>query len=86
MRVAENHGVQGVRIERPGLTIPGLCFPGSLNQTAIKKDSTPSCRNDVAGSGYFTGRPEELQLHVANLPDQRTAADGDFSSSAKHRN
>jgi hypothetical protein len=35
MRVAENHGVQGVRIERPGLTIPGLCFPGSLNQTAI---------------------------------------------------
>jgi hypothetical protein len=82
--VAEDDGVQGRRIERPGLAVARLVLAGALDHAAVQQDPGVADGEDVARTGHLAGSTEKLEPHRQLLP--RPEGVGGVSPSGWRRN
>ena len=66
VRVAQHHRVDRCGIERKRLPIADVGLIAALDQPAVEQQRAAANGEDVAGTGDFTGRAVELQVHRAN--------------------
>ena len=66
VRVAQHHRVDRFGSERKRLAIADVGLIAALDQPAVEQQRAAANGEDVAGTGDFTGRAVELQVHRAN--------------------
>ncbi|MCE2873791.1 MAG: hypothetical protein LW605_08545 [Xanthomonadales bacterium] len=63
MRMAQDHCVDGVRLERERPAVAGARIATALQHAAVEQDLPTGHPQDVAGAGHLTRRAVELDLH-----------------------
>ena len=67
MAMAEDDGVDRLRVEGKRLTVHGLVLGSALHQAAIEENRITASPDDMAGTGHATGRPVEFKFHEASF-------------------